>query len=137
MIKLKKIEGIGEKTAKIVVDNIPKFIEFIKELDLEYKLDKKVEAIKEIITETTDLKDKKDLKLAGKIIILSEIQNKNEITKILEEAGAKVVSNVSLKNNINLLITDDKNNTSKKIEFANKNKIDIKTFEELKEEYNL
>ena len=67
--KLKNIEGIGSKTAKIVVDNIPKFIEFIKELNLEYKLDKKVEPIKEVVTETTDLKDKKDkkdLKLAVK-----------------------------------------------------------------------
>jgi len=135
--KLKKIEGIGEKTAKIVVDNIPKFIKFIKELDLEYKLDKKVDPIKDVITETTELKDLKELKLADKIIILSDIKNKNEITKILEEAGAKVVSTVSLKNNINLLITDDKQNKTKKIVFAEKNKIDIKTFEEVKEEYNL
>ena len=95
-----------------------------------------MDPIKDVITETTELKDLKDLKLAGKIIILSDIE-KNKITKILEEAGAKVVSKTALKNNINLLITGDKNKKTEKIKFAEKHKIEIKTFEEVKEEYNL
>ena len=67
---------------------------------------------------------------------MSKINKQNEITKILEEAGAKIVNSIFSKK-LNLLITGNKKNITNKIEVAKMKNIEIKTFEEVKEEYNL
>lgn len=106
---LMKVEGIAEISAKLFIENLPRFYEFYDSLGvkckgIEEKVDKYVEK-----TEKANIKDKK--------FIFSGFRNK-EYEKIIVENGGKVVTTIS--KSTDYLIVKNKTEKSGKIDKATK-----------------
>ena len=86
------MDGFFEKTATLFVDNIEKFMDFVKENNLEYKLFVK----KKKLDTSHPLYDKK--------IVITGFRDKNFEKKLLD-VGAKLGSSVSSKTF--LVVVDD------------------------------
>lgn len=104
---LMKVEGIAEISAKLFIENLPRFYEFYDSLgvkckSIEEKVDKSVEK-----TEKANIKDKK--------FIFSGFRNK-EYEKIIVENGGKVVTTIS--KSTDYLIVKNKTEKSGKIDKA-------------------
>jgi len=120
---LMKVEGIAEISAKLFIENLPRFYEFYDSLgvkckSIEEKVDKSVEK-----TEKANIKDKK--------FIFSGFRNK-EYEKIIVENGGKVVTTIS--KSTDYLIVKNKTEKSGKIDKATKlgvKILDIPEFEML------
>lgn len=118
---LMKVEGIAEISAKLFIENLPRFYEFYDSLGvkckgIEEKVDKSVEK-----TEKANIKDKK--------FIFSGFRNK-DYEKIIVENGGKVVTSIS--KSTNYLIVKNKTEKSGKIDKATElgvNILDIPEFE--------
>ena len=104
---LMKVEGIAEISAKLFIENLPRFYEFYDSLGvkckgIEEKVDKSVEK-----TEKANIKDKK--------FIFTGFRNK-DYEKIIVENGGKVVTSIS--KSTNYLIVKNKTEKSGKIDKA-------------------
>jgi DNA ligase (NAD+) len=124
IIKVKSIRGIEQKTAERFVNNIPKFMEFIKVAKLEGKL--------------KDVPDKisvdESSPLYNKSIIITGFRDK-ELSQILKKVGAKESSAVS-KNTFAVIVKSHDEETSK-VNTAKELNIPIYTVTEFKTKYNL
>ena len=104
---LMKVEGIAKISAKLFIENLPRFYEFYDSLGvkckgIEEKVDKSVEK-----TENANIKDKK--------FIFTGFRNK-DYEKIIVENGGKVVTSIS--KSTNYLIVKNKTEKSGKIDKA-------------------
>jgi len=120
---LMKVEGIAEISAKLFIENLPRFYEFYDSLGvkckgIEEKVDKSVEK-----TKKANIKDKK--------FIFSGFRNK-DYEKIIVENGGKVVTSIS--KTTHYLIVKNKTEKSGKIDKATElgvKILDIPDFETL------
>tara|TARA_B100000902_G_scaffold399987_1_gene474289 strand:+ start:4906 stop:8070 length:3165 start_codon:yes stop_codon:yes gene_type:complete len=123
--KLKNIDGLGLKTASLFVEKIEEFKEFLFEAKLEYKLTKE--------SSKKEISPKKELSLANKIIVLSDIKGKKEISEKIEKLGGEVVGNIN--KNVNLLIVGSLDNETSKIKKAKEYNIEIISIEKFNNIY--
>jgi len=126
LVKLKSVKGIAEKTAKEFLENIPRFLEFLRECNLEYKLSETPREAAETAADQTH-------PLFGKSIVFTGIRNKDLETK-LKSIGAKIGSSVS-KNTFIVIVGED-TETGKAAD-AKKLDIPIMNIEEFKKQYTL
>lgn len=124
--RLKGIDGIGKENAHEFVKNIPAFLQFLKECNLENKLQESVKESGRIINTENPL--------FGKKIIMTKVRDK-EIIDFIHSSGG--IMEETMKKDIFVLIVKSKSkeDASKKTEFALKNNIPIMTIEEFKEKY--
>jgi len=98
---IEKLKGMSTKTAESFIENIPEFMEFLEECDLESKLN----AMKK--QKTPD----KTHALFGKSVVLSGTRDK-DLEKRLKEVGAVLGSSVS-KNTFAVITPDIESDTGK------------------------
>lgn len=126
--KLKTINGIGRENATEFVRNIPSFMEFLKECDLEEKLDS-------VSVENDDNeipKGDSSHKLYGKKVVMTKFRDK-EISDRLKEIGALEENN--MKKDVFVLVVKSKDDVSSKTEYANKHGIPVVPVDMFKEIY--
>ena len=107
---LVKVEGIAKISAKLFIENLPRFYEFYDSLGvkckgIEEKVDKSVEKVEK--TENANIKDKK--------FIFTGFRNK-DYEKIIVENGGKIVTSIS--KSTHYLIVKNKAEKSGKIDKA-------------------
>jgi NAD-dependent DNA ligase len=123
--KVKTVQGIEQKTAKLFVENIPAFLAFLKASDLEYKL-----------TETPAPKSAAPLDtshpLYGKQIVMTKVRDQ-PIIDALAKYGATLED--SIKTTTFALIVKSKEDVSNKTKDAEKKGVQIMTPEEFKTKY--
>ena len=129
---LKSVKGIGKENATEFVNNIPGFMEFLKEADLEYKLTDEYNVKNTSVPKIEISEQAKSNPLFGKKIVMSKIRDK-EIIEKLPLYGATLED--SMKKDIFVLIIKSLEETSSKTEYAKKNGIPIMTPEQFKETY--
>jgi NAD-dependent DNA ligase len=125
--KIKKINGMGEKTSQQFTENIPLFIEFLEESNMKTILEKPLSK------KSSKQQDKPSQKLNDKFIIISGFRDK-EFTKQLEDLGAKIETTITKKTN--LLIIKNKETISGKVAEAEKKNIKIMTRDEFEKTIN-
>jgi DNA ligase (NAD+) len=126
----KSVTGIELKTATTIVENIPKFLLFVKECQLDYKLlstSVKQSSIKEI--QGTIVPDNA---LKGKKIVMTKVRDK-DIINALSDFGATLEDN--MKKDVFVLIVKTKDDVSNKTKYAVENNIPIMTPDEFKQKY--
>jgi hypothetical protein len=124
---LREIEGIGPENAKSFVSNIPAFMAFLKECDLEEKLNSTNKVPDEIAT-TVDRSNP----LFGKKIVMTKVRDK-EIIAYLTKVGATLEDNI--KKDTFVLIVKTHDDSSNNTEYATENNIPIMTPQEFREKY--
>ena len=126
---IKQIKGMEQKTAERFVNNIEKFIEFIKVAQLENKMNNTIE-------NAAVEKSQKDTShpLYDKIIIITGFRDKNLSDK-LKTIGAKESSSVS--KNTFAVVVKSKDEDTGKAEAARQKNIPIYTLDEFVEKFNL
>jgi NAD-dependent DNA ligase len=130
---LKEIEGIGPENAKSFVSNIPAFMAFLKECELEGKLSmKNVSNTQATNIVGEDVKIDISNPLFGKKIVMTKIRDKEIIDK-LKEVGGILQDNVTSETFV--VIVKSKDDISGKIKKAMEKGIPIMTPEEFKSEY--
>jgi len=125
--KVKTVQGIEQKTAKLFVENIPSFLAFLKACDLEYKLNE-TPAPKSATTIALDTSHP----LYGKQIVMTKVRDQ-EIIDALAKHGATLED--SIKTTTFALIVKSKEDTSNKTKDAEKKGVPIMTPEEFKTKY--
>jgi NAD-dependent DNA ligase len=125
---VKSIRGLEKKTAERFVQNIPKFLEFIKVAKLEDKLNETMMGLQQQqpIDESNPLYDKS--------IVITGFRNK-ELSEELKSIGVRE-SNAVSKNTFAVIVKDKEDNTGK-IEAAKEKNIPIYTSLEFKDKFNL
>ena len=108
---------MAEKTAKKFVRNIKKFLTFMKESNLMYKLD-----------EISKLKEKKG-KYSGLKLVITGFRDK-EFSEYIEKNGGELGNSVS--KNTSYVIVNDLNEDTGKVVKAKKLNVPIVTIEEFK-----
>ena len=127
--KLQSVTGIGKENANSFVENMPAFMKFLKESELEYKLSQKVKSEDEL---QNSLKIDKSHPLYGKKVVMTKVRDA-EIIDLLKAHGGEVVESVN-KDTFALIVKakeDVSNKTKKAIELN----ILILTPSEFKEKY--
>ncbi len=141
--KVKKIDGLAEKTATAFVKEIPHFLKFLEEANLEYKLDKDKDKDKDKDEHENEDKDNdkkviKDHPLKSKNIVMSDFKSKTmtkkELTEKLKELGAKVESNITKSTDI-LIVGDITKETTKMKKAKEQSQIQIVELEEFLNDY--
>ena len=134
---LKSIKGIGKENADSFVKNIPLFMEFLKECNLEGKLHQKDIIINSL--RPMDINDKKEFSeidktnpLYGKKIVMSKIRD-GEIIDFLKTKGAELDDNI--RKDTFVLIIKTKEDVSNKTKYAREHNIPIMSPSEFKEQY--
>jgi NAD-dependent DNA ligase len=122
---LKKIDGIGKENASEFVKNIPSFMAFLKDCDLEDKLDGQIQVPQNTFIPSSH-------PLSGKKIVMTKIRDK-EIISFINAHGLLLED--SMKKDIFVLIVKTKEDVSNKTVFAEKNGIPIMTVDEFKAKY--
>ena len=125
--KVKTVQGIEQKTAKLFVENIPAFLAFLKACDLEYKLTE-TPAPKSATTIAIDTSHP----LYGKQIVMTKVRDQ-EIIDALAKHGATLED--SIKTTTFALIVKTKEDVSNKTKDAEKKGVPIMTPEEFKTKY--
>ena len=127
--KLKKVlmvKGMAEKTATKFVDNIDKFVDFLKQINKTEKLNKEIKAISA---------KKNDHELSNKKILFTGFRDK-ELMKKLEEIGAEIDNAIS-KNTFAVIVKDEEGKTTTKAQKAKDKGIPIYNIVEFKEKFNM
>lgn len=122
---LKGITGIGKENSKSFVENISEFLEFMRQCKLTHKYDEKED-------DTPKIRVNESHPLFNKKIVMTKIRDK-EIIEKLASYGASLVD--SVKKDVFVVITKDKDDTSSKLEKARTMNISIMTPEEFKSSY--
>ena len=127
--KLKKVlmvKGMAEKTATKFVDNIDKFVEFLKKINQTEKLNK----------ETKESSAPKiNHELTNKRVLFTGFRDK-ELMKKLENLGAELDNAIS-KNTFAVIVKDEEGKTTTKAQKAKDKGIPIYNIVEFKEKFNL
>ena len=126
---LRTIDGIGPENANSFVKNIPQFLKFLKDCELESKLDEKTKV--SMTKDNVNDKDKGN-PLYCKKIVMTKIRDK-EIIDHLSTVGAYLEDNI--KKDTFVLIVKTKDDTSNKTKYAQENNIPIMTPDEFKQKY--
>ena len=126
---LRQVDGIGKENAHEFVKNIPSFMTFLKECDLEDKLNG-VRIIKTDVVENTFINTGHPL--YNKKIVMTKVRDK-EIIDFMNKNG--MILEDSMKKDVFVLIVKTKEDKSNKTSFAEKNGIPIMTVEEFKAKY--
>ena len=121
---LKTVTNIGKENAKSFASNINIFMNFLKEAELEYKMNEKVEK-KEEVKESGHI-------LSNKNVVMTKVRDK-EIIEKLNEVGGKLVD--SINKNVFVLIVKSKADESNKTKKANELNIPIMEVDEFKKKY--
>ena len=119
--KLLNVDGIAEKTANQFLDNREKFINWIKETNLQDKLNYKI-------------KGPTGHQLEGKKFVKTGSVDEDLLKKLIEIG---MIKSGSISKNIEFLIADDKDSGTGKIDDAIKAKVPIMTSEEVYKNYSL
>jgi len=134
---LKSIKGIGKENADSFVKNIPLFMEFLKECNLEDKLEQKDILINSL--RPMNINDKKEFSeidktnpLYGKKIVMSKFRDA-EIIEFLKTKGAELDDNI--RKDTFVLIIKTKEDVSNKTKYAREHNIPIMSPSEFKEQY--
>lgn len=101
--KLVKMKGLGEKTAKLFVDNIDAFKVFLVKAKLLYKLEEYTKAQKKTV--------KVEGPLSGKTIVMTGFRDK-ELIELIKKLGGKIGSAVS-KSTFKVIVQDMDQDTDK------------------------
>ena len=129
---LRGIEGIGPENAKSFVSNIPTFMAFLKECDLEGKLS----MANVPNAQATNIEEKANIDtsnpLFGKKIVMTKVRDK-EIIEHLVKVGATLEDNI--KKDTFVLIVKTHDDVSNKTKYATDNHIPIMTPQEFREKY--
>lgn len=125
--KLKAIPGIGPENANSFVANIPVFLGFLKECDLEYKLDNPIQVPENTMTELDTSNP-----LYGKHIVMTKTRDAAVIEKI-KKSGAVLDDNIG--KNTDILIVKSKDDVSNKTKYATDHNIPIMTPDEFITKY--
>lgn len=120
--KIEKLKGMSTKTAEAFIENIPEFLEFLEDCDLEAKLN----TVKKM--KTPD----KTHALFGKSVVLSGTRDK-ELEKRLKEVGAILGSAVS--KNTFAVVTPDTESDTGKVAKAKELNVPVLTPEEFMRRY--
>ena len=126
---IKQIKGMEQKTAERFVNNIDKFIDFVKVAKLEDKLN-------DAVQNATKEKSEKDEShpLYEKVVIITGFRDKN-LSEELKKIGAKESNSVS--KNTFAVVVKSKDEDTGKAEAARKKNIPIYTVEEFKEKFKM
>ena len=129
---LMEINGIGIENANSFVDNIPQFLQFLKEAKLMYKLEVKNDSIKEkkVQNEIKQLNHP----LMGMHIVMTKVRDKYIIEE-LKKVGGIMDDNIGKQTNI--LITKSYDDVSKKTEKAKEMNIPIMIPADFVKKYDL
>ena len=127
--KLKAIPGIGPENANSFVANIPAFLGFLKECDLEYKLEAPIQESKQ---ENTMTEVDTSNPLYGKHIVMTKTRDAAVIEKI-KKSGAVLDDNIG--KNTFILIVKSKDDVSNKTKYATDHNIPIMTPDEFVDKY--
>ena len=117
---ISSLEGFNVRTAGLFVPNIKKFIEFMKDIDLNHRL-----------IQTNNTKKEKH-SLSDKKIVMTGAKDKT-LKKKLDELGIKLSSSVS--KNTDFVIVTSMNETTSKMEKAKKLGITIVLANDFMEKY--
>jgi hypothetical protein len=129
------MKGIELKTAKMVVENIPKFVAFLESIGQSDKLSKKKSASP---TRETQMDSRMDSQidttnpLYGKQIVMTKVRDQ-DIIRALAERGATLEDKIGSKTFV--LIVKSLEDTSNKTKYAAAHQIPIMTPEQFKETY--
>ena len=136
--KLIKIKGIGQVNARTFIKNIPIFMQFLHECDLDYKLESsifektEVEAKEEAEEEKAKMNKDITNPLYNKKIVMTKVRDK-EIIDFLKKVGGIVED--TIKSDTFILIVKSKEDNSSKMIKAKEKGILIMTPEEFKLKY--
>jgi NAD-dependent DNA ligase len=122
---LRGIKGIGVENAQSFVENIPRFMAFLQECDLEEKL-----SLPTVVTETVEHDTSHPL--YGKHVVMTKIRDKAVIEELKKAGG--ILDN-SMSKTTFVLVVESNDVASNKTEYATKNNIPIMTLEEFREAY--
>jgi len=125
-LNLINVNGIGKENAESIVKNMPEFLEFLRECNLNNKLEYK----KEEETPVTD--EIKNHPLYKKKIVMTKVRDKEIIEKIKIYKG-ELVDSVKL--NVFSVITKSKEDKSNKLDKAKELGIKIYTPDEFKDNF--
>jgi NAD-dependent DNA ligase len=129
---LLEVQGIGKEQSKLFVENIPRFLEFLRECELEYKLNtRRVESSAVEEPKPATEMDKKN-PLYGKKIVMTKVRDK-DIIAYLQTVGGILEDNI--KKDTYILIVKSKADVSNKTKFANDNSIPMMEPAEFKEKF--
>jgi len=133
---VKEVDGIGENSAKEFIENIPQVLEFLKECDLEYKLQEKKEEINNPIgpLSNEDIREPVDSPFYKKKVIMTKTRDKAIIDHIEKNGG---ILEDNIKKDTFLLIVKSYEDTSSKTEYAKKHGIPILSVEDFKTKYSI
>jgi DNA ligase (NAD+) len=126
---LKQVDGIGKENAHEFVKNIPVFISFLKECQLEYKLENLTLNINEHVN---NVNVNNTHALFGKKLVMTKVRDA-EIIEFMKKNG--IIMEDTMKKDIFVLIVKSKEVASNKTIFAEKNGIPIMTVDEFKLAY--
>lgn len=121
--KILKIKGMAKKSAEAFVEKIPKFLQFLKNSNLEYKLKQPI-TFKISIDKSHPLYEKK--------IVITGFRDKQLEEDILSKGGE---ISTSVSKNTFILIAKDPNDDTGKVLQAKEKNISIMSMEEFKEKY--
>ena len=121
---LLNVKGMAKKSAELFIEGIPEFMKFLKNMNLEDKLE-----IKEPLVNID-----KNNPLYEKNILMTGFRDKELIDKLVNNYGVNIVSSVTSKTDIVII----KNNleTSGKVEKAKELNKTIYTVDDFKKKYN-
>jgi NAD-dependent DNA ligase len=125
--KLSKIKGFSAATAETFVKNIPTFMEFLRECDLEDKLFSESNTNDAIVVDTTS-------ELYKKMILMTGFRDK-DLEERIKSKGGVVAS--SMRKDIFVVITKDKTQLSGKLLKAKELNLPIMTLEEFISKYQI
>jgi len=128
--KLKAIQGIGPENANTFVTNIPLFLGFLKECDLEDKLQKPI-AQSDVVENTLNQIDTTH-PLYEKHIVMTKTRDAIVIEKIKKYGG---ILDDNMGKNTSILIVKSKHDISNKTKYADEHNIPIMTPEEFNSKY--
>jgi NAD-dependent DNA ligase len=121
---ISKIKGMAEKTSELFVENIPKFVEFMKNAQLLDKIASytppKPSFVKHALNDTE--------------IVFTGVRDKNIEEEIISK-GAKIGNKVNDKTTV--VVTNDLNSTTSKMKDAHEKNITIMLVDDFIKHYNL
>ena len=124
--KVKTVQGIEQKTAKLFVENIPTFLEFLRSCDLQDKLSENPQEKKgTLVTDTSH-------PMYGKKIVMTKVRDAQVIEFITKNGGT--LEDI-VKSDTFALIVKSKEDVSNKMKEAEKKGVPVMTLEEFKAKY--
>jgi NAD-dependent DNA ligase/DNA polymerase/3'-5' exonuclease PolX len=126
---LRQVDGIGKENAHEFVKNIPNFISFLKECQLEHKLENIT--LNNNVT-VNNVTANNTHALFGKKIVMTKVRDA-EIIEFMKKNG--IIMEDTMKKDVFVLIVQSKGVASNKTIFAEKNGIPIMTVNEFKLAY--